>query len=68
MAATLPSWAQKLNEIAIPVSNVHPEITTLSNGLKLIVQPETASATVSVFGHIRKSLLSKTGQTYSTVY
>jgi len=52
-AATLPSWAQKLYELAIPVSNVHPEIKTLSNGLKLIVQPETASDAVSVFGHIR---------------
>src|SRR5262249_35615368 len=27
-AAPLPSWAQKLNELAIPASNVHPEITT----------------------------------------
>jgi zinc protease len=50
--ATLPSWAQKLNEVGIPASNVHPKITTLSNGLKLIVQPETVSDTVSVFGHI----------------
>jgi zinc protease len=55
-AAAFPSWAQKLNEIAIPVSNVHPQVTTLSNGLKLIVQPETASAVVSVFGHIRNGL------------
>jgi zinc protease len=50
--AALPSWAQKVNELAIPVSNIHPEIATLSNGLKLIVQPETVSDTVSVFGHI----------------
>jgi zinc protease len=54
-AVTLPDWAQKVNQLAIPVSNVHPEITTLSNGLQLIVQPETVSDTISVFGHIRNS-------------
>ena len=52
-AAPLPSWAQKVNQLSIPVSNVHPQITTLSNGLKLIVQPVTVSATVSVFGSVR---------------
>jgi zinc protease len=51
-AVTLPAWAQKVNHLAVPVSNVHPEITTLSNGLQLIVQPETVSDTISVFGHI----------------
>lgn len=53
--APLPMWAQKLNEFAIPESNVHPQVTTLSNGLKLIVQPETVSNTVSVYGHIRNN-------------
>jgi len=52
-AVSLPTWAQKLNQLAIPASNVHPEITTLSNGLTLIVQPESVSDTISVFGHIR---------------
>jgi zinc protease len=52
---TLPAWAEKVNQLAIPVSNVHPKITTLSNGLQLFVQPETISDTVSVFGHIRNS-------------
>jgi zinc protease len=52
-AAPLPAWAQKVNQLVIPVSNVRPEITTLSNGLRLIVQPETVSATVSVFGHVQ---------------
>ena len=37
----------------MPVSNVHPQVTTLPNGLRLIVQPETVSDTVSVFGHVR---------------
>ena len=52
-AAPFPAWAQKVNQLSIPVSNVHPQITTLSNGLKLIVQPETVSDTVSVFGHVQ---------------
>ena len=52
-AVPLPAWAQKVNQLSIPVSTVHPQITTLSNGLKLIVQPETVSDTISVFGHIR---------------
>src|SRR5579864_6992221 len=51
-AVPLPGWARKVNQLSIPVSTVHPEITTLSNGLKLIVQPETISDTVSVFGYI----------------
>jgi zinc protease len=54
-AAPLPAWAQKVNQLSVPVSNVHPQITTLSNGLKLIVQPETVSDTVSVFGHVRNN-------------
>jgi zinc protease len=52
-SAPLPTWAQKVNQLSVPVSNVHPQITTLSNGLKLIVQPETVSATVSVFGRVQ---------------
>ncbi len=35
-AAPFPACAQKVNQLSIPVSNVHPQITTLSNGLKLI--------------------------------
>ena len=52
---TLPAWAGKVNRLSIPASSVHPEITTLSNGLKLIVQPETVSGTISVFGHIQNN-------------
>jgi zinc protease len=54
-AAPFPAWAQKVNQLSIPGSNVHPQITTLSNGLKLIVQPETVSDTVSVFGHVQNN-------------
>jgi zinc protease len=54
-AVTLPDWAKKVNQVSIPTSNVHPTITTLSNGLKLIVQPETVSDAISVFGHIENN-------------
>jgi zinc protease len=49
----LPDWAQAaLNRLAVPASTVHPVVTTLANGIKLIVQPEDVSDTVSVYGHI----------------
>ncbi len=51
---TLPSWASKvLQRISIPDSTVHPVVSTLPNGIRLIVQPEDVSDTVSVYGHIR---------------
>jgi len=50
----VPQWAQKSwQRLKIPVSNVHPSVNTLPNGLKLIVQPENVSRTVSVYGHIQ---------------
>jgi len=53
-AVEIPQWAQKSwQRLEIPVSNVHPSVATLPNGLKLIVQPENVSRTVSVYGHIR---------------
>jgi zinc protease len=51
----LPEWAQKANRLSIPVSAVHPVVMTLPNGLKLIVQPETISDTISVVGHVRNN-------------
>ncbi len=49
----LPAWAQRdLTRLAIPASTVHPVVSVLPNGLKLIVQPETISRTVSLYGHI----------------
>ncbi len=50
----LPSWAKKSAKTPpIPTSRINPEVFTLPNGLRLIVQPENISATVSVFGQIR---------------
>jgi zinc protease len=52
----LPEWAEKaLSRLSIPVSVVHPVETTLANGIKLIVQPEDVSNTVSLYGHIENN-------------
>ncbi|MBV8341969.1 MAG: insulinase family protein [Gammaproteobacteria bacterium] len=50
----LPTWAAKvLGRLEVPQSTLHPVVSTLPNGLSLIVQPEDVSETVSVYGHIR---------------
>ncbi len=51
---TLPEWAKSaLDRLSIPTSAVHPVVSILSNGIKLIVQPESISNTISVYGHIK---------------
>ncbi len=53
-AVTLPAWAAAtLAQVKVPSSTLAPSDTTLPNGLRLIVQPETASDTVTVVGSIR---------------
>lgn len=53
---TLPAWAEKtLRQLSVPASTVNPTVSTLPNGIKLIVQPEAVSHSVSVYGHIRNS-------------
>jgi zinc protease len=55
-AVELPAWAKTaLARLAVPDSTVHPVVTTLPNGLKLIVQPESVSDTVSVYGTVRNN-------------
>src|SRR5581483_6899604 len=50
---TLPDWAQSaLTRLDVPQSTLHPTVSTLPNGITLIVQPESVSDTVSVYGHI----------------
>ena len=50
----LPKWAATaLGRPSVPRSTVHPVVSTLENGLTLIVQPEDVSDTVSVYGHIQ---------------
>jgi zinc protease len=49
-AVTLPAWAESAaTRLAVPRSSVHPVVSTLANGLRLIVQPET----VSDIGHVK---------------
>ena len=51
---TLPDWAAKVfATLAVPTSSLKPVSYTLSNGITLIVQPESVSDTVEVFGKIR---------------
>ena len=54
--AKLPEWAAKaVTRLSIPNQTIHPTVTTLPNGLKLIVQPESISNTVSVYGHVKNN-------------
>lgn len=55
-AVKLPDWADKaIGRLSIPSSFVNPIVDSLSNGIKLIVQPETISNTVSIYGAIRNN-------------
>jgi zinc protease len=50
----LPDWAETaVSRLSVPPSTLHPVVSKLPNGLTLIVQPETVSDTVGVYGHIR---------------
>jgi zinc protease len=50
----LPEWAREaLERLEVKPSSLQPVVTTLPNGLTLIVQTEDVSDTVSVFGHVR---------------
>jgi zinc protease len=51
----LPDWAQSLTQ-SVPVPNwdLHPVESTLPNGIRLIVQPETLSKTITVSGEVRQ--------------
>jgi len=49
----LPEWAETaLRRLSLPKSSRQPVVSMLPNGIKLVVQPEDVSNTVSVYGHI----------------
>jgi len=49
----LPDWAENaLKKLSIPASTLNPQESTLSNGIKLIVQPVSVSNSISVYGHV----------------
>jgi len=51
-----PDWAAKaLATVTVPKSTIKPVTYTLPNGLKLVVQTETISPTVSVVGEVKHS-------------
>jgi zinc protease len=55
-AVPLPDWATtKLQGLPVPASALHPLDTTLANGLRLIVQSESVSGTVSLYGRVRNN-------------
>jgi zinc protease len=61
----LPAWGDELlKRTAVPESSVAPTRATLPNGITLIVQPETISNAVFVYGTIRNvpSLQEPVGQ------
>ena len=50
----LPDWAAKaFGQLQVPRSTLAPVSYMLPNGLRLVVQPESISDTVEVFGRIR---------------
>jgi zinc protease len=52
----LPEWAAaQLARLPVPASSLRPVVTTFTNGLKLIVQTETMSGTVSLSGRVRNN-------------
>ena len=52
----LPDWAQKITEgLPVPATTLNPFVTNLPNGIKLIVQPETVSGSVSIYGRVKNN-------------
>jgi zinc protease len=53
---TLPPWAeQSLMRLTVPKLTTRPVVSTLPNGMHLIVQTETISNSVTVAGHIKNN-------------
>jgi zinc protease len=50
----LPAWAEPLvSNLAVPASRLAPVVSKLPNGITLIVQPETISDSVFVYGSVK---------------
>ena len=55
-AVELPEWANTaIQRLSVPSSIVNPVVSTLPNGIKLIVQKENISNTVSLYGMIKNN-------------
>ena len=56
MEVELPDWASTaMARLEVPKSVVKPIFDTLGNGIKLIIQPESTSNTVSVYGEVKNN-------------
>ncbi len=52
----LPAWAASaVKRLAVPQSTVRPIVTMLPNGVRLIVQPESVSKTVTILGRVKNA-------------
>jgi zinc protease len=52
----LPDWAQKITgQLPVPTTTLDPFVTNMPNGIKLIVQPETVSDSVSIYGRVKNN-------------
>jgi zinc protease len=52
----LPPWAKRVaRQLPVPASVLSPFVTNLPNGLKLIVQPEYVSDTISIYGRVKNN-------------
>ena len=52
----IPAWAKKtVDTPSAPVSRIRPSDTMLANGIRLIVQPESVSPTVTLIGRVRNN-------------
>ena len=50
----LPEWAEvAVKSLRVPPQTLHPIDMTLSNGIRLIVQPESTSPTITLLGSIK---------------
>jgi zinc protease len=50
----LPAWAETaVKSLEIPKPHIHPTDTKLANGLRLIVQTEKTSATITLLGSVK---------------
>ncbi len=68
-AVELPDWAQKaMSRLTVPESLVNPTVYSLDNGIKLIVQPESISNTVSVYGRVKNNSDLETAKGKEGVY
>jgi zinc protease len=51
----LPPWAQsELSSLTVPSWNLHPSDTMLPNGIRLIVQTDKTTPTITIMGHVRQ--------------